>query len=377
MTDPQALQRLLDVALELQGERRPESVLRTVLKAAKDLTNARHAAVGVPDGDGGFALFLVEGVDAQTWDRIGYLPRTHGLLGTMLAEPDPFRLRQLSDHPHYTGRWPKAHPAMGSFLGIPVVASGDIVAALYLANKIDGDEFTDGDLRVVEALAAHAALAVVSAQRQSRLRELSVAAERARLARDLHDSVTQTMFSLTLAAETAASLTGDADARLVEQVERIRALAGTAREELGSLLDTLRPAAERRDDLATLLRRRVELLRRIHDVPIELRLLGDQRQQSAATDYEVGRIATEALSNALKHAQAQRIDVTLEFTPTTLRLTVADDGIGFDLAETVRQSRRMGLSSMSERTAALGGDLHLESKPGAGTTVSLEVARDC
>jgi signal transduction histidine kinase len=368
---------LLDVALELQGERRPESVLRTVLKAAKDLANARYAAVGVPDGDGGFALFLVEGVDAQTWDRIGYLPRTHGFLGTMLAEPDPFRLRRLSDHPQYTGRWPKAHPAMGSFLGIPVVASGEIVAALYLANKIDGDEFTDGDLRVVEALAAHAALAVVSAQRQSRLRELSVAAERARLARDLHDSVTQTMFSLTLAAETAASLTTESDPRLVEQVERIRMLAGTAREELGSLLDTLRPAEDRRDDLATLLHRRVELLRRIHDVPIKLHLKGNQRQQSAATDYEAGRIATEALSNALKHAQAQHIDVTLEFTPTTLHLTVADDGIGFDLAETVRQSRRMGLSSMTERAAALGGDLHLESKPGAGTTVSLEVARDC
>ncbi|WP_163506352.1 GAF domain-containing sensor histidine kinase [Fodinicola acaciae] len=377
MADPATLQRLLDVALDLQGERRPESVLRTVLKAAKELTDARHAAVGVPDGDGGFALFLVEGVDAKTWGAIGYLPRTHGFLGTMLADPEPFRLRRLSDHPKFTGRWPKAHPKMVSFLGVPVVASGEIVAALYLSNKLGGDEFTDEDMRVVEALAAHAALAVVSAQRQSRLRELSVAAERARLARDLHDSVTQTMFSLTLAAESAASLTKDSDPRLVEQVDRIRALAGTAREELASLLDTLRPAEERRDDLSTLLRRRVELLRRIHDTPIELRLKGEQRRQSAATDYEVGRIATEALSNALKHASAQHIEVTLEFTPTTLRLTVADDGVGFDLARTVRQSRRMGLSSMTERAAALGGDLHVESKPGAGTIVSLEVTRDC
>ncbi|WP_163566792.1 sensor histidine kinase [Fodinicola feengrottensis] len=229
----------------------------------------------------------------------------------------------------------------------------------------------------MEALAAHAALAVVSAQRQSRLRELSIAAERARLARDLHDSVTQTVFSLTLSAETAASLATGADPRLVEQVDRIRALAGTATEELGSLLDTLRLAEDRRDDLATLLRRRVELLGRVHDVPIDLRIRGAQQTRSAATEYEVGRIATEALSNALKHANAGRIAVTLTYTEGKLRLTVADDGDGFDPAITARQSRRMGLSSMAERAAALGADLHVESSPGTGTTVSLEVLGDC
>jgi signal transduction histidine kinase len=378
--DPAALRRLLDVALELQGERRPESVLRTVLKAAKELANARYAAVGVPDGDGGFALFLVEGVDARTWDAIGYLPRTHGVLGSLLSDPKPLRLRRLRDDPRFRG-WPRAHPDMGSFLGIPVIASGEIVAALYLANKIGADDFDTADLQVVEALAAHAALAVVSAQRQARLRELSIAAERARLARDLHDSVTQTMFSLSLSAETAASLAtaGDPrlDPRLVDQLDRIRKLAGTATAELGSLLDTLRLAEDRRDDLATLLRRRVELLGRVHDVPIDLHVKGAQRAQSAAAEYEVGRIATEALSNALKHANAHHISVTLTYSEGKLRLAVSDDGDGFDPATTARQSRRMGLSSMTERASALGADLHIESAPGAGTTVSLEVSRDC
>ncbi|WP_163566793.1 hypothetical protein [Fodinicola feengrottensis] len=70
-------------------------MLRTVLKAAKDLAGARYAAVGVPDGDGGFALFLVEGVDARTWDAIGYLPRTHGVLGSLLTDPKPLRLHRL------------------------------------------------------------------------------------------------------------------------------------------------------------------------------------------------------------------------------------------------------------------------------------------
>jgi len=106
MTEPlhdggSALRRLLDVVLRLGAERRTEPVLRDILDAARELAGARYAAIGVPDGDGGFALFLTAGVDAETWERIGALPRTHGLLGALVSEPSVIRLADIRTDPRF------------------------------------------------------------------------------------------------------------------------------------------------------------------------------------------------------------------------------------------------------------------------------------
>ncbi|MGI8694063.1 MAG: GAF domain-containing sensor histidine kinase [Geodermatophilaceae bacterium] len=370
--DPGVLRRLLDLALALGGVRRTEAVLQTILDAARELTGARYAAVGVPDGEGGFALFLTAGVDAQTWEAIGALPRTHGILGAMLTNPEPLRLADIRTDPRFQW-WPSAHPVMTAFLGVPIIAGGEIVAGLYLTDPAQGGEFTDADQEVVEALAAHAALAVVNAQRHERSRELSIAEERTRLARDLHDSVTQTLFSLSLSAETAATLAGS-DRRLGEELDRVRTLATTAKDELRALVDTLRPTDLGRDGLAAALRRRVDLLRRVHDVDIRFSAPGVAVVRRPLVDAELLKVATEALSNALQHSGAGRVDVLLEYPDDGVRLTVRDDGRGFALPRrSQHQSTRLGLTSMAERVAALGGTLELESTRGGGTVVLAEV----
>ncbi len=369
--DPAVLRRLLDIALALGGVRRTEDVLQTILAAARELTGARYAAVGVPDGEGGFALFLPAGVDAATWAAIGALPRTHGLLGAMLDEHDPIRLPDIRRDPRFAG-WPAAHPVMRAFLGVPIVAGGEIVAGLYLTDPADGGEFDDGDQEVVEALAAHAALAVVNAQRHERSRELSIAEERTRLARDLHDSVTQTLFSLSLSAETAATLAG-ADDRLGPELGRLRDLAATAQDELRALVDTLRPTDIGHDGLAAALRRRTDLLRRVHDVDIRFTAPGVTTRRRGLLDAELFKVASEALSNALQHSGAGHVEVSLESTEAGVRLTVRDDGRGFALPLTARTRGRLGLTSMQERVDALGGTLHIHGGPGQGTVVVAEV----
>jgi signal transduction histidine kinase len=377
-TETGALRRLLDVALALGAERRTEAVLRVILDAARDLADARYAALGVPDGDGGFALFLTVGVDAATWEAIGALPRTHGLLGALLDEPAVIRLADIRDDPRFRGGWPPAHPDMRAFLGVPIVAGGEVLAELFLADKRGGDGFTEADQQLVETLAAHAALAVANAQRNERTRELSVAEERTRLARELHDSLTQTLFSLSLAAESAAAIAGrQTDPRLAEQLDRTRELARAALAETRSLVGTLRPPDLDAEGLAVALRKRVELLRRVHHLAIGLTVRGPARLRNHTLEREVLRVATEALSNALQHAGAGRIEVTLDTGGDALRLTVVDDGAGFDLPATVRASHRLGLTSMRERAEALGGVLHIDTAPGAGTRVSLEVPADC
>ena len=366
-----ALRRLLDVALALGAERRTEPVLRVILDAARDLSGAGYAALGVPDGAGGFELFLTAGVDAETWARIGALPRTHGLLGALLERRASIRLADIREDPRFVG-WPSAHPELASFLGVPIAAGGEVLAELFLAGKAGGGGFTDADQALVETLAAHAALAVVNAQRTERARELSVAAERARLARELHDSVTQTLFSLTLAAESAAALAGGADPRLAEQLDQVRELARAGLGEMRGLVETLRPVDVDADGLAGALTRRVELLRRVHDTRIGLRLHGP-RLRDRTVAREVLLVTGEALSNALRHAGATAVEVTVH-TGEVVRVTVADDGAGFDPAGTPRAG--LGLTSMRERAEALGGTLAVASAPGSGTTVTLEVPGD-
>jgi signal transduction histidine kinase len=368
------VRRLLDVALAAAAERRPERVLRLILNAARELVGAPYAAVGVPDGSDGFATFLTSGVDSATWKAIGDLPRQHGLLGVLLQENKSVRLADIRDDPRFVG-WPGAHPEMQAFLGVPIVAGGDILAELYLAARDGEPEFTAEDQRIVETLAAHAALAIANAQRLERTRELAVAEERTRLARDLHDSVTQTLFGLTLATEAAATVAGD-NPKLLEQLDRVRELGAAARDEMRSLVETLRPVDLGRDGLATALRHRVELAGRVHDVPISLQVSGTVTLP-ATVQRELLYVITEALGNALQHAAAGRIVVTLHSTDRYTRAVVADDGSGFDLPATRQASRRLGLTSMRDRIEALGGRLHIDTEPGAGTKLTAEVPGGC
>jgi signal transduction histidine kinase len=364
-----ALRRLLDVVLRLGAERRTEPVLRDILDAARELAGAQYAAIGVPDGDGGFALFLTAGVDAETWERIGALPRTHGLLGALVSEPSVIRLADIRTDPRFQ-YYPHAHPQMRSFLGVPIMAGGEIVAGLYLTEKEGGTEFSDADQDLIETLAGHAALAVVNAQRQERLRELSIIEERTRIARDLHDSVTQTLFSLTLAAESAHTVAGE-DPALRAHLDRVRDLSRDALAELRSLVDTLRPGDVDREGLGAALRKRVALLRSVHEVPVELEVHG--RGGSGPVGREVLKVANEAIGNALAHAAPATVRVRLDLRADAIRLEVSDDGCGFDLPEVLRVSSRPGLTSMRERSVELGGTLRVDTAPGAGTTVTCEV----
>jgi signal transduction histidine kinase len=205
--------------------------------------------------------------------------------------------------------------------------------------------------------------------------------ERTRIARDLHDSVTQTLFSLTLVSESAATLAGrpgsNADTRLTTQLDRARQLSRAALDELRTLVETLRGNDVERETLDVSLRKRVDLLRAVHDVPIELSVRGPLRRSAPGLAREVLKIANEALANALQHAAAAKIEVQVDARDGTLRLVVTDDGAGFDLVETVRRSRRLGLVSMRERAEALGGTLGVDTAPGAGTRVTLEIPDGC
>jgi len=347
-----------------------EATLQGLVRAARTLASCRYAAVGVPDGSGGFSHFITAGMSDELIAAIGRLPRTHGLLSAMLERPQPHRTSDISKDPRFEW-WPAAHPRMTSFLGVPILSAGEVVGAFYLTDKIGADEFSDQDQELIELFAAHAAVAIATARVHERSRELSVVEERNRLARDLHDAVSQTLFSLTLTAEAASELLDRDTEAARAQLAEVRRLAAEAREEMRSLVFQLRPADLEADGLVATLRKHVEVLGRVHTADVELTVRG-QAEPDAAVQRELYRIAQEALQNALKHARAQRLEVRLDEGDGTVALLVRDDGLGFDPTDPGRRSRRLGLTSMEERAQRLGGALEIRSAPGAGTTIRLE-----
>ncbi|CAN5856925.1 hypothetical protein BH23ACT1_BH23ACT1_00320 [soil metagenome] len=368
-----ALAAVSDAILGLAGERSVEAVLQRLVGAARVLVGARYAALGTPDAEGdGFSAFLTAGMTDELIDAIGPLPRTHGLLGTLLVDPTPLRSADVAADPRFTW-WPEAHPRMGSFLGVPILFKGDIIGALYLADKVGAALFDEADERLVSLLAAHAAVAIEQARLVEASRELSIVEERSRLARELHDATVQTLFSLSLTAEAAVSLlTSDPEAAAVE-VRRIQELAQGVVAELRSLVFELRPPALDEEGLATLAKL-LEVLGRVHGLSVEL-VGSSQARLEPQIETGLLRIVQEALNNVVRHASAGRVRVAVEIGERAVTTTVADDGIGFDPQARAILSRRLGLTSMRERAQALGGTTVISSQPGAGTTVSVTVPR--
>ena len=376
------IRRLSAAVLAVSRHLATDEVLQTIVATARELIGAEYAALGIPDGAGSFAQFLVDGVSDEQWAAIGPLPRQHGMLAVMLQDPTPQRLPDIREDPRF-GWWPKAHPELDAFLGRQIRDDDEILGAIFLANKPGG--FTEADEELLGVLAGHAAIALTHARLYERERELAITRERNRLARELHDAVAQKLFALRLTSQAAADLLAKDPERARAELEQVAVLAREAAEELRSVVVELRPAELEEDGLAVTLRKHVEVLDRVNQSAggPRVRFEGsDVKALSPAAEEVLLRIAQEALHNALRHADASTITVRLgEHCPAGTGncggalLEVADDGAGFDPAAVRRAGRSLGLVSMRDRAKSVRGRLGVTSAPGQGTTIRLEVDR--
>jgi len=363
------LERVSQVVLAVARQLSTRDVLQMIVRSARSLVAARYAALGVPDDRGSFGEFVVDGIPDRQRKAIGPLPRQHGMLGALLREGKPIRVGDIRADPRFEG-WPSAHPDMSDFLGVPIQDGSDVLGIIFAANKRQPGGFTERDERLLGLFASHAAIALTNARLYERGRELSVLEERARLARELHDAVSQKLFSIRAKARAAEVLVGRDPDRAVAEIRSVAELSGQAHAELRAVIDGLAPPDLAAGGLAGSLRSYSVLAGRTNGVEVrfhadpDLPALGPQRETT------VYRVAQEALHNALRHSGAGSICVSLFARRRRVILEVADRGRGF-VAEAA--SGGLGLASMRERAASAAGALTVRSAPGEGTLVRLEL----
>jgi signal transduction histidine kinase len=356
------------VVLAVSSQLSVRDVLGKIVRAARSLAGAKYAALGVPGEAGTFAEFVVDGLTAKEQAAIGPLPRQHGMLAVMLREGKPLRLDDIRADPRFWG-WPAAHPELKDVLGVPITDGAEILGFIFAANKTVPGGFSERDEQLVSLFAAHAAIALTNARLYERGRELSVMQERARLARDLHDAVSQKLFSVRAKARAAAVLVERDPARAIEEIGSVAELAGQAHTELRAVIDGLTPPELAAGGLTGSLRAYAVLVGRTYgaDVAVqaaELPALGPPAETA------LYRVAQEAIGNALRHSGAPQVIVSLSQRQRTVVLEVSDNGSGFDPRV---PEPGLGLASMRERARSVGGKLTVTSAPGLGTKVRFSI----
>ena len=361
-------QHVSKVVLAVASQLSVRDVLQMIVRSARSLAGARYAALGVPGAAETFAEFVVDGLTAREQAAIGPLPRQHGMLAVMLREGKPLRLADIRQDPRFWG-WPAAHPELTDVLGVPIRDGEQVLGFIFAACKSEPGGFTERDERLVSLFAAYAAIALTNARLYERGRELSVLQERARLARDLHDAVSQKLFSVRAKARAAAVLVGRDPARAVEEIGSVADLAGQAQAELRAVIDGLAPPELAAGGLAGSVRGYAVMAGRTYGTDVQVQA-GDLPALDPHRETVIYRVAQEAIGNALRHSGGRAVTVTLAGRPGRVVLQVSDNGNGFDVSTT---QSGLGLASMRERAASAGGRLTVSSSPGTGTIVRLSV----
>lgn len=347
-----------------------EKVLRQIVESARELANARYAALGVPDGQGRLARFIHSGMPSEIVATIPHLPEGRGLLGALLDEGRTIRIPHISQDPRSVG-FPANHPPMDSFLGVPIRVDGEIVGNLYLTEKIDGNEFSSRDQQLIELLAANAAIAIKNARLYEQVGRLAIVEERSRIGMDLHDGVIQAIYAVGLTLESVRLLlseqTSDQDEAIGVIDNAIDSLNDAIRDIRNFILD-LRPRRYEGELLQGMARLAREFQANTM-IPVTVDV---SPEATRGLPFDVSRAifftTQEALANVARHAKATNVTIRATRRDHELQLQIADDGVGFDV-QNKAQTTGHGLANMRARSEELGGHFEVDSEAGRGTTI--------
>jgi signal transduction histidine kinase len=368
--DATALAAVDEAARAIAGVGDLEDVLQLIVDRVRDLVSASYAALGIAGPDGRMERFITSGIDPHERNAIGPLPEGRGLLGLIIREARSYRIPSIADHPDSYG-FPANHPPMTSFLGVPIRANGASIGNFYLTDKIGATEFSPADQRLVELFAQHAWIAIDNARLHRQAGRLAITEERDRIGRDLHDGIIQSLYAVGLSLEVVLENMADEPDEAAQRVDAAIESINLSIRDIRNFIYGLRPEAVDGNQFVAGLAALAEELRHggLVDVHVHLDPTADPAL-SAEAGTDVLHLVREALSNAARHARAQRIALELRPSADGAVLEITDDGIGFDPGRDPGASHH-GLDNMRSRAEAVGGILDIQSAPGSGTRISL------
>lgn len=373
IADPVRLQAVIEAILTIEVDADLSSLLATIVEQAAALAGARYGALGVLAEDGtSLSEFVTVGLTDDERAAIGRFPVGHGILGSVIDDPVPLRVEAIGDDPSTVG-FPANHPAMATFLGVPVrLEGGAVFGNLYLCDRIDGQPFDDEDEALVDSLGRAAGLVIDRARLRLVAEEVALSQERQRVARDLHDTVIQRLFAVGLSLQSLSSA-GRSD----EDTDRIDRAIDDLDETIRQIRSTIFAISRPEGPSATSLRREVleicdEVSGRL-GLEVTAALTGPiDHAVSRSVGDEVLAVLREALTNVVRHATASSAEVTLEVNDDELTLTVADDGAGLP-AETLTGGH--GLGNLAWRAQRLGGWFDLAPGASGGTILRWHITQ--
>ncbi len=261
-----------------------------------------------------------------------------------------------------------------SWLGAPMLVGDQVTGILSVQNLDEENAFDESDVRFLQMFAASISIALENARLYEQAQRLAVLEERQRLARELHDSVTQSLYGINLYVEGAVGqLALGQNEQALQYLNEIQTTAQESLAEMRLLIYELRPPVLEREGLAATIQNRLYSVE--HRAGLKFNLKNNLEGRLApALEDGLYRIAHEALNNTLKHSHARNVTIRIQPAKENIIMEITDDGIGFKPESACREGC-LGIVSMQERAQALGGRMSVESSPGNGTRIRVEVKR--
>jgi signal transduction histidine kinase len=256
-----------------------------------------------------------------------------------------------------------------SWLGLPMIVKDKLIGAVCL-DHVEPNHFNETQARLALVFAEQAAIAIEKARLYEQAQELAALEERQKLARELHDSVSQALYGIALGTRTARTLVERDPAKAIEPLDYALSLAEAGLAEMRALIFELRPESLEREGLTGAITKQADALRARHSIQVATAIC-EEPQAPLIVKEVLYRITQETFNNVIKHAHASRVNLRLECPGDKIVLKIKDNGQGFDPA--VAYPGHIGLTSMRERANRVGGTIHIESAPGQGTSVRVEI----
>ncbi len=378
-----ALTVLQDVARNLTSELDLNKLLREILHSAVRVLKASAGSLLLWDEVTNELVFAVTDGGAGEALEGRRMPADRGIAGWVFTNRRPDIVHDVrSNERFYSAIDESLGYHTSSLVAVPMITKGQGIGVLEVLNKKSGERFDENDCDILYALAGQAAIAIMNARLYQEIREEKdriIALEedvRKELARDFHDGPAQTLSAMIMAIELVETLPEPISESVAAGLAELRAMATKTLHQVRNMIFELRPVILKTQGLEPALHSYVERLREVEEMNIHLKVEGLEERLPAKLEEICFSIIQEAINNVKRHANEENVWLTAVRRGDEFEVVVKDDGEGFDLTEVERSYDRqgkLGLLNMRERAEMIGGRLSIESAPGKGTTVTLNV----